>query len=44
MFTCKVLKFIISRPWPIMLEILPIMFLSSAQEIAHYAQYYAHES
>ena len=27
--------------WPIMLKILPIMLLSSAQKIAHYAQYYA---
>ena len=33
-----------SRPRPIMLKILPIMFLSSAQKLAYYAQYYAHES
>ena len=31
------------RPWPIMLKVLPIMLLSSAQKIAHYAQYYAHK-
>ena len=31
-----------SRPRPIMLKSLPIMLLSSAQKIAHYAQYYAH--
>ena len=30
-------------PRPIMLKILPIMLLSSAQKIAHYAQYYAHK-
>ena len=31
----------INRPRLIMLKILPIMLLSSAQKIAHYAQYYA---
>ena len=25
-----------------MLKFLPIMFLSNAQKVAHYAQYYAH--
>ena len=30
-----------SGPRPIMLKILPIMLLSSAQKIVHYAQYYA---
>ena len=34
---------ITSRPRPIMLKILPIMLLSRAQEIAHYAQYYTHK-
>ena len=32
------------RPQPIMLKILPIMLLSSAQKLTHYAQCYAHES
>ena len=31
------------RPQPIMLKNLFIMLLSSAQKIAHYAQYYAHK-
>ena len=31
------------RPQPIMLKILPIMLLSSAQKIAHCALYYAHK-
>ena len=30
------------RLWPIMLKFLPIMLLSSAQKLAHYARYYAH--
>ena len=30
------------KPRPIMLKILPIMLLSSAQKVTHYAQYYAH--
>ena len=33
----------LARPWLIMLKILPIMLLSSAQKIAHYAQQYAHK-
>ena len=32
-----------NRPRPIMLKILPIVLLSRAQKIAHYAQYYAHK-
>jgi len=31
-----------NRSRPIMLKILPIMLLSSAQKVIHYAQYYAH--
>ena len=31
------------KPWPIMLNFLPIMLLSSAQNFAYYAQYYAHD-
>ena len=31
---------LINRPWPIMLKILPIMLLSNAQKIAHYAHEY----
>ena len=31
-----------SRPRPIMLYILPIMLVSNAQKVTHYAQYYAH--
>ena len=31
------------KPWPIMLNFLPIMLLSNAQKIAYYAQYYAHD-
>jgi len=31
-----------NRPQPIMLKFLPIMLLSSAQKLTHYAQYYAH--
>jgi len=31
-----------TRPRPIMLKFLPIMLLSSAQKVTHYAQYYAH--
>ena len=30
------------KPWPIMLNFLPIVLLSNAQKIAYYAQYYAH--
>jgi len=30
------------RPRPIMLKFLPIMLLSSAQKVTHYAQYCAH--
>ena len=26
------------RPWPIMLKFLPLMFLSIAQKVTHYAQ------
>ena len=33
-YTCK--------PQPIMLNLLPIMLLSIAQNVAYYAQYYAH--
>ena len=29
-------------PRPIMLKILPIMLLSSAQQVTYYAQYYTH--
>ena len=32
-----------AKPWPIMLNSLPIMLLSNAQNFAYYAQYYAHE-
>ena len=32
------------RPQAIMLKILPIMLLNSAQKIAHWGQYYANES
>ena len=28
-------------PQPIMLKVLPIMLLSGAQKVTHYAQYYA---
>ena len=34
----------ITRPQPVMLKILPIMFLRSAQKLAHYDHHYAHES
>ena len=34
---------IASNPQAIMLNFLPIMFLSNAQIFAYYAQYYAHE-
>ena len=30
------------KPWPIMLKLLPIMLLSSAQKCCYYVQYYAH--
>ena len=30
------------RPRPITLKILPIMLVSSAQKVTHYAQKYAH--
>ena len=33
---------VLIRPRPIMLNILPLTLLSSAQKLAHYAQYYAH--
>ena len=35
----------IIKPWPIMLNFLPIMLLSNAQKFAcyNYAQYYAHD-
>jgi len=32
----------INRPRTIMLKFLPIMLLSSAQKVTHYAQYYGH--
>jgi len=35
-------NWLLTRPQPIMLKFLPIMFLSSAQKVTHYAQYYAH--
>ena len=31
------------KPRPIILKFLPIMLLSSAQNVAYYAQYYVHE-
>ena len=31
------------KPRPIVLNVLPIMLLSSAQKVAYYAQYYAHK-
>ena len=42
-FLCDAIYWVdtVARPRPIMLKILPIMLLSSAQKIAHYAQYYA---
>ena len=43
---CSIDMLIISahsfRPQPIMLKFLPIVLLSSAQKITHYAQKYAH--
>ena len=39
--TAGMLKRFADRPRPVILKILPIMLLSSAQKIAHYAQYYA---
>ena len=41
MMYCWQYNFNNARPRPIMLKILPIMLLSSAQKIAHSAQYYA---
>ena len=43
---CRVLQEVcqvISKPWPIMLNFLPIMLLNNAQKFAYYAQYCAHD-
>ena len=39
---CGYIAMVSFRPQPIMLKFLPIMLLSSAQKVTHYAQYYAH--
>ena len=38
-----IMCYIAIKPRPVVLNVLPIMLLSSAEKVAYYAQYYAHK-